>query len=182
MQQRHQPDWPVLVDALSAYGVRYLSGASGDSGASGEPVQMDPLDLLTYLAQSPEPHLRQALAALFLVHPELAPIATQVAGTLPPTSGNVLIGSYVAAVYLQRLWRTRLRRYLGDQPALPPLWVDELGLPAADAHYGKLGLATLEARRSGRAHRRSSAYEQVALHLFGQLQAERAALQPAMAA
>ena len=181
MQQRHQPDWPVLVEALGAYGVRYLSGDTGVSDGS-TTMPMNPQDLLTYLAQSPEPHLRQALAALFLVHPELAPIATQVAGTLPPTSGNVLIGSYVAAVYLQRLWRTRLRRYLGDQPALPPLWVDELGLPAADAHYGKLGLATLEARRSGRAHRRSSAYEQVALHLFGQLQAERAALQPAMAA
>jgi len=182
MQQRHQPDWPVLVDALSAYGVRYLSGASGDSGAAGEPVQMDPLDLLMYLAQSPEPHLRQALAALFLVHPELATIATQAAGTLPPASRDVLIESYVAAIYLQRFWRTRLRRYLGDQPTLPPLWVEDLGLPAADDHYGKLGLTTLEARRSGRAHRRSSAYERVALHLFGQLQAERALFQRATAA
>lgn len=171
-----QSEDDALVEALRAYGVRYLSGSTGQVTES----LLEPQDLIRGLAQSPDPLVRDALAALFLVHPELAPVAEHVAGTLPPGSRAALIDAYAGAVYLQTLWRTRLRRYLGDQPSLPPLWIPELALPEPGDHFGKLGLLALEARRRGRATLPSrSAYELVAKHLFGQLLTERAAAHPA---
>ncbi len=172
-------DGQSLVDALCTFGVRYLTGAS-DEPADGP---MDPLSLITGLASSPEPLLRNTLVALFLTHPELASVAQRAADSLAPRARDALIGAYIGAVYLQRLWRTRLRRFFGDQPSLPPIWIDKLGLPPPDAHFGRLGLAALDARRRGATRFRSgrTEFEQVAHHLFGQLLTERAAATPAAA-
>jgi hypothetical protein len=158
-----EPDSETLVDGLRSYGVRYLSGGA-PLPLSGTP---DPSALIAGLAQSHEPLLRQALAALFLVHPEIAPLAEQTASSLQSPAREALIEAYVAAVYLQTLWRTRLKRHLGDQPPLPPLWLEELGLPPPAEHSGRLGLAALAARRKG------GGFERVAGHLFGQLLAGR---------
>jgi hypothetical protein len=182
-------DQNALVDALRDYGVRYLSGGSSAADAgSGQRRPLDPATLLARLARSPEPRLRQALAALFVVHPELAPIAQDVAATLPAPARDQLIHGYIAAVYLRRLWWTRFRRYLGDQPELPPYWLDELGLPAPEELYGRLGLAALAeldrpggmvGRPAGGRSARLGAYFKVGERLMGQLLAERAATRSA---
>jgi hypothetical protein len=163
----------TLVAALREYGVRYLSGADDSGGASG----IGAADLFRYLACSDEPHLRHAITSVLLVHPELASVAQRCADTLPGPARDVLIEAYVAAVYLRTLWRTRLRRYLGEQPELPPLWVDELRLPDPREHFGQLGLAVLDARRrqSDRLRPGHTPYERVARNLFGQLVGESAA-------
>ena len=171
MPSYHKPalmdmDSDTLVDGLRAYGVRYITGAPPNETTR----PPDPGALIAALAQSPEPLLRQALAALFLVHPELAPVAQRAAETLPPPAREALVEAYVAAVYLQTLWRTRLRRHLGEQPALPPLWIDELGLPGPSELEGRLGLAELHARN------KRGGFERIQDHLFGQLLAERAAV------
>jgi hypothetical protein len=156
-------DSDTLVDALRAYGVRYITG-----GSSVPLIALpDPGALIAGLAQSPEPLLRQSLAALFLVHPELAPLAQEAAESLPAQARETLVEAYVAAVYLQTLWRTRLRRHLGEQPALPRLWIEALGLPMPSEMEGRLGLAALHARNKRAGH------ERVPGHLFGQLLADR---------
>ena len=166
--------WDTLVDGLRAYGVRYLSGgAEAMEQAPGE--LPDPLWLLCSLARSLEPRLRQATVALFLIHPELAEAARRAAASLDGQSRRHLVEAYVAAVYLQRMWRTRLRRYLGEQPLLPPHWTQELGLPDPDERFGKVGLATLAARSGHGPRAPLGPYEKVARLLFGQLRAERAA-------
>jgi hypothetical protein len=137
------------------------------------------------LASSPDARLREAMAALFLVHPELAPLALTAAGRLKMPHRERLVEAYVAAVYLQRLWRTRLRRHLGEQPYLPPYWIKELDVPEPDEMHGRLGLAVLSDRTRRRAgirpgrRNRMGVYESVASHLFGQLLAERAAARAA---
>jgi hypothetical protein len=169
-------EWNTLVAGLRAYGVRYLSGGS-DAADCADARRPDPAQLLSGLARSTEPRLRHAAAALFLVHPELAEAAPGAAAALDTHCRAALVEAYVAAVYLQRLWRSRLRRHLGEQPLLPPLWIDELGLPAPDDRYGKLGLAALtaRARRGGGPGAAMGPYFVVAQHLFGQLLGERAA-------
>ncbi|MGH2350027.1 MAG: hypothetical protein ACRDI2_10465 [Chloroflexota bacterium] len=138
----------------------------------------DLVGVLAGLAQSHDPRVRQALTALFLVRPDLATAAPQAAAALPASARDRLIYAYIAAVYLQRLWWTRWRRYLGDVPLLPPLWIDELALPAPHERFGKAGLVALAARTGGRRGATTpqmGPYLKVGQRLFGQLLAERAA-------
>jgi hypothetical protein len=166
-------EWDTLVHALREWGVRYFTGGHIAPGTAGDPSLRDPVLLMCRLAASPDPRLRESLAALFLVHPELASHAREAATRLGPPHRERLIEAYVAAVYLQRLWRTRLRRHLGQQPELPPYWIEELDLPSADDDFGRIGLAHLgeRSRRTtgqplGRV--RHSSYELVPAHLFAQ--------------
>ncbi len=171
----------VLACALRALGVRYLSGAGdpacGDLDRQDDHQLPDAASLIARLAASPDARLRQALVALFLVHPELAPTARHVADHLPDTTRAELVRHYAGAVYLQRLWHTRLQRFLGTQPRLPPYWIDELGLPPPEEGYGRPGLAALAAgtRRSAAPRDREGIYGRTAHLLFGQLLAERSA-------
>jgi len=73
-----------------------------------------------------------------------------VAQHLTEPTRSELQALYTAAVYLQRLWRTRLGFYLGDFELLPDLYSSELGLPAADERYGKTGLHALAAWQASR--------------------------------
>jgi hypothetical protein len=170
-----QPNEQTLVRALRERGVRYLTAGPRDQADTGDAVPPDvpPEALLEGLAMSPSARLRYTIAPLLLVHPELAPHVEELARRLAPPARDVLVEAYVAAVYLQRAWRTRLRRFLGEQPALPPLWIQELGLPGPEERFGRAGLAALRARRRRGATARHGIYEQVAVNLFGQLVAER---------
>ncbi|HET7767933.1 MAG TPA: hypothetical protein VFN74_04095 [Chloroflexota bacterium] len=161
----------ALVAALREHGVRYFTADPDETQPSHE--TLSPQRLLSELAQADSARVRHAIAALFLVKPELAPLVPEVVEALTDGAKGVLIEAYIAAVYLQRAWRTRLRRYFGEQPELPPLWVDQLGLPSPDERFGRAGLAALHARQRRGATARHGAYEQVALNLFGQLVAER---------
>jgi hypothetical protein len=171
-------DEDALVGALQRYGIRYLSDAPEELSRQ----NVDPAVLIGRLARSDDPRLRHALAALFLTHPELAPVARDVAATLPLAPRKHLVRAYVAAVYLQRLWWTRLQRYLGSFPSLPLLWIDELGLPPPDVRFGKEGLAALNNLEAGFGTGRPRGkganlgpYFKASQHLLGQLIAEHGA-------
>ena len=152
-----------LVAALRVRGVRFLAPSDAQPGA--HPI--NDRDLLACLAGHDHPRLRLALAALFLLHPELA---SQLEGLdLAPAAQTELRTQYTAAACLQRMWSIRLSFYLGDSPLLPDLYSAELGLPPVDAHYGKLCLHTLAARQS---FDQLSAYDGLMDLLFSQLKAE----------
>lgn len=147
-----------LVAALHARGLCYLAPTPhGDE----RPLSDD--ELLVGLAASPDARLRFALAALLLAHPALAERA---AALIQGEAGVVLSEDaraemkkqYLAAMYLQRMWRTRLRMHFGEAPLIPERFTREMGLPPADAMFGELGLRALTERSI---YNDWSAYEQV---------------------
>ncbi|MDW8396851.1 MAG: hypothetical protein RMM31_11480 [Anaerolineae bacterium] len=135
-----------LVAALHARGLCYL--APTPTGSE-RPLSDD--ELLVGLAAAQDARLRFALAGLLLAHPALAERAAALidgsaAIALPDSVRAELKRQYLAAMYLQRMWRTRLRLYLGETPLIPERYTAESGLPAADAMFGELGLRALTAQ------------------------------------
>jgi hypothetical protein len=139
-----------LVAALHARGICYLAPTpQGD-----EPALSD-AELLVGLAASKDGRLRFALAALLLVHPELAGLAAALIETrdasaidkpVPAPVWEELRRQYVAAVYLQRLWHTRLAFRFGEQSPIPDRFTESLDLPKADVMHGEMGLRMLTER------------------------------------
>lgn len=126
-----------LVAALRERGVDYMS----PEDAEGEPVPEEAL--IASLAANEDPRLRQALIALLLLHPHLAPAVQRVRPNLDPPAETELVAHYMAAVYLQRMWHVRLGHYLPRDSNLPDYFSQELGLPSPEAGYGKPGLYAL---------------------------------------
>jgi len=126
-----------LVAALRERGVDYLT----PSEAEGKPVSDEVL--IASLAAHPDARLRQALIALFLLDPGLAPLAPRLRAQMPAPAVVELTAFYMAAVYLQCMWRMQLRRYLGEQSELPDYFSAELGLPPRADEQGKFGLYVL---------------------------------------
>ena len=159
-------DWDTLAAALRARGVDYLAASEGQ----GEPL--DDETLIASLATHDQPRLVQALIALLMLHPELAPLVPALRGRLTPASEVELLAHYMAAVYLQSMWRVRLDHYLPPTPDLPDYFSAELGLPDALDLYGKAGLYALaewhSAHAPGRANHLSE-YEGVAELLLDRL-------------
>lgn len=147
-----------LVAALHARGLCYLAPTPrGDE----RPLSDD--ELIAGLAASPDARLRFALAALLLAHPALAERAAaliqgQVPLALDEAARAEMRKQYLAAMYLQRMWRTRLRMHFGETPLIPERFAREMGLPPADAMFGELGLRALTERS---AYNDWSSYEQV---------------------
>ena len=158
-------EYEALVAALSIRGVRFL--APSDARPGPEPI--GDLDLIACLASHDHPRLRLALAALFIVHPELAGQLETL--TLSPAVATELRTQYTAAACLQRMWSIRLSFYLGEFQLLPDLYSATLGLPPVDAHFGKLCLHTLAARQP---FDQLPAYDGLMSLLFSQLKAEAA--------
>ena len=113
--------------------------APGD--AAGPPIADDAL--LARLAAHDDPRLRQALIAVFLLKPQLAPLALKLRASLPANAETELIAQYTAAVYLQQMWRVQLERYLPSFQFLPDYFSGEFGLPGPEDGYGKPGLYAL---------------------------------------
>ena len=126
----------------------------------GDEPHLTDRELIVGLAASRDGRLRFALAGLFLRHPEVADIAADMlesrivdrAGAtvrrrtsliVPPAAWDELRRQYVAAMYLQRMWRTRLRLAHGPSPLIPERFTAELGLPPADDMNGERGLRML---------------------------------------
>ncbi|MCL4504448.1 MAG: hypothetical protein M1434_08650 [Chloroflexi bacterium] len=127
-----------LVAGLHARGVCYLTPSpSGDEKALGDS------ELIAGIAAAEDARLRFALAGLFLVRPDLAACAVGVDATLRGAARDELRKQYVAAMYLQRLWRTHLRLQFGDTPLIPEHFTSELGLPGPEQMHGELGLRML---------------------------------------
>ena len=143
-------DWDTLVAALRTRGVDYLA----PSDAQGR--LLDDETLLASLAAHDNPRLVQALIALLMRHPELAPLVPPLRAQLPPAAQVELLVHYMAAVYLQSMWRVRLDHYLPPTPDLPDYFSAELGLPDALDLYGKAGLYALAEWHSGHAPGRAN--------------------------
>lgn len=128
-----------LVAGLHARGVCYLAPTpSGDE----RPVTDE--ELLLGLAEAKDARLRFSLAALLLRHPMLSVTVEQLcAEPLQARALGELRKQYLAAMYLQRLWRTRLRLAFGDSPLIPERFTAELRLPAPGVMHGELGLRRL---------------------------------------
>jgi hypothetical protein len=135
----------TLVAALHHRGICYLAPSpSGD-----EPVLSD-AEMLVGLAGSRDGRLRFATAGLLLVHPELAQTAEHLVAshdlpgvTVPDAAWVELRKQYIAAVYLQRMWRTRLQQTFGPLQDIPERYTTELNLPPAAAMHGEYGLRML---------------------------------------
>lgn len=117
-------------------------------------------ELIVGLAGSRDGRLRFALAGLLLRHPQMAETAARLVaarklhthGTttrhgkpleVPDVVWDEIRRQYVAALYLQRLWRTRLRMAFGDSPLIAERFTRELGLPSPDDLHGEHGLRAL---------------------------------------
>ena len=96
------------------------------------------------LAEAKDARVRFALVGLLLVHPELAGTLIELAEATdtPESARQALQKQYRAAMYLQRMWRTKLRLALGETPLIPEHFVAGGG-PAANDMHGKLGLQRL---------------------------------------
>lgn len=102
------------------------------------------------LAAHKDPRLHVALVAPFLRHPEWGPQGPHWVERLEPQVALELKTWYTAAVYLQRLWWTRLSLYLGDRPLLPDWFSQELRLSPTAERHGKRGLYTSAYRHAQR--------------------------------
>lgn len=128
-----------LVTQLREQGVTYL--APSDGVISGDPLPMEAL--VSAVLRQADTRLHLALIPLFLRNPALANCVADLVEELEPATARELQTLYMAAVYLQRHWRSRLGFYLNANELLPDLFSETLGLPAADERFGKLGLHTL---------------------------------------
>lgn len=174
MENHHWTDEDEsLLGELWEHGVHYLSGAR-DARDSAKGIA--PSDLVLRLATHPHPRMRHSLIALLLFHPEWSVDLPQQIVHAPQDQQRRFRVLYTAAVYLQRLWWSRLRMYLGTFPRIPDLYSQELDLPSAEERHGKVGLHALadqETRRSGLPLNYLSSYEKVMQNVFGQLEAEK---------
>jgi len=167
----------TLVAALRDRGVDYL--APSDAKLE-QPV--DDETLLASLATHGDPRLRQALIALLLLQPQLASLVPRVQKQLASSALQELKAFYMAAVYLQTMWRIRLGYSLKFFADLPDYFSAELNLPKAEELYGKAGLYTLadwHASQSPFRFNHLSAYEGVADLLFQSLELKTHRYEPA---
>jgi len=167
------------VAALRENGIRFL--ANGVQ-APGESIALTPAALIAGLVRDPDPRLHLALTSLFLLHPDWSAFVPDVEAKLEGSARCELQARYMAAVYLQRYWRTRLESHLGQFAMLPDLYSRELGLASPSQRYGKIGLLELadwHARHSSFPFNRLASYHKSANLLFGQWQAEARLNEPA---
>ncbi len=158
-----------LVSALRGQGIRFLAG--GDESV----IEMPPPDLIGALAEHRDARLHLAMTSLFLLHSEWGALVPNIIEALPGKARIELRARYMAAVYLQRMWRTRLGYYLGEFSALPDYFSAALGLPPADERFGKPGLHALaewHALQSEFPYNHLASYEKALELLIGQLKAE----------
>jgi hypothetical protein len=165
-------DREALVGRLRELGLRFLAPSDADVGdLSGLPVR----ELIARLVVHSDARLRFALIPLFILHPEWVLEVQSVLQQLTEPARSELQALYTAAVYLQRLWRTRLGFYLGDFEALPDLYSGVLGLPPASERHGKTGLYALAAWHASRSpypFNRLASYNKMMDLLFEQLKTE----------
>ena len=129
----------ALVAALRDHGISYLAPSDGDL----DEALSSPVPLLTALLRQTDARLQLAIVPLFLRHPTLAESVPALASRLDPSLSLDLQTLYMAAVYLQRHWQSRLGIYLEDMALLPDLFSRQLNLPPPEERFGKTGLYEL---------------------------------------
>ena len=158
----------TLVAELRERGVAYLAPSDA---LSVDPPPSDGALILALLEQS-DARLRMGLVPLFIRHPALAADVERLAAGIDPALRLELQTCYQAAVYLQRLWRSRLGFYLDTSVLLPDLFSAKMGLPLADERHGKVGLYDLAdawQARSRYPFDRLAEMNKTIEHFFGQL-------------
>ncbi len=173
-----EDDRESLVAQLHELGVRYLTPSAARVD---EAQRLTRGGLIARLAAHPDPRLRRALIALFILHPEAADKAHDLALTLDAPARVELIAHYLAAVYLQRMWQTRLGFY---RPIclLPDLFSAQQGLPSPAERFGQTGLRALahwHAAQTMLPYNYLASYEAVMNLLFEQLKQESTQHEPA---
>ena len=128
-----------LVAALRDRGISYL--APSDAVAREAPESHE--KLLRALLHQDDSRLRLAIIPLLLRHPGISASVPDLAVSLDEVASLELQTLYMAAVYLQRNWRSRLSIYLDEMTLLPDLFSHQMGLPLADERFGKTGLVEL---------------------------------------
>lgn len=113
-----------LASALHILGVNFILGGTNTDGS----IHQEPSLLIAALATSREARLRLALIPLFLDHPEFAADVQKAAQTLGRDARLVLQCYYMAAVFQQQKYQTRLNVLIGEKPLLPDLFSRELEL------------------------------------------------------
>lgn len=129
----------TLVAELRKRGITYL--APSDAVATVTIPSDDAL--LVALLKQPDARLQLALVPLLIRHTELASCVLLLVNQIEHKLRIELQTFYMAAVYLQRLWKTRLGFYLDSTAPLPDLFSQQLGLPSAEERFGKNGLYDL---------------------------------------
>lgn len=137
-----------LLAELYARGIEYLSGGYDANTAINAAPRLLDADLLRHLAMSPEARIRNAMIALFLLHPEIGQAIPTALHASDLTTQDNLITLALAAYYLQHLWRTRLVLALGSETSMPDdlitPFIQERNLPSPDELHGELGLRCLQ--------------------------------------
>ncbi|MYC93840.1 MAG: hypothetical protein F4X14_02620 [Caldilineaceae bacterium SB0661_bin_32] len=128
-----------LVAALRDRGISYL--APSDAVAREAPES--DAKLLCALLHQEDSRMRLAIVPLLLRHPEISASVPDLAVRLDKAALLELQTLYMAAVYLQRNWRSRLSIYLDEVTLLPDLFSQQMGLPLPEERFGKLGLVEL---------------------------------------
>ena len=117
-----------LANALHMLGINFIMGGSNDS----EALHRDPKRMIAALADSKEARLRLSLIPLFLEHPEFSSHVREVVHTLPPRTRLILQCYYSAAVWLQRVHRSKLTTFTGEKQTLPEQFSRDLNLQITD--------------------------------------------------
>jgi hypothetical protein len=129
----------TLVAELKTRGITFLA----PSDARSTEIIASDEDLMVALLDQSDARLHLALVTLFIRQPHLADCVPALVKKISPSQALELQTLYMAAVYLQRLWQTRLGLYLGHFSLLPDLYSHQLNLPPADERFGKAGLHAL---------------------------------------
>jgi hypothetical protein len=156
----------ALVAALRRQGIGFLQPLDAAPG----PAELDAPTLIACLAAHPDARLRHALAMLFLRRPELAVAVPGVARHLDPAAARELRVQYTAAVYLQSMWRTRLRLLLPEASELRDWFSAEMALPPPSERFGRVGLAALAEQSP---YNLLASFEAMIEQLFDQLEREQ---------
>ena len=159
-----------LASALNRLGIEFLLLDL----IQDEEMQVSPEELITGLSCSSEARLRLALIPLFLQHSRLASLMPTVIKKLPRNAQVTLQCYYCAAFYLQQKYARRLENLFGEQDALPPLFLEQIGLSLdGDTDANLRALAREQQIISGRLINWYGTYEHAAQRLL--VHQERAA-------
>lgn len=152
-----------LADALCRLGVEFLLPAQNQSLV----FSVLPEDLIAGLSCSSEARLRLALIPLFLQHPHLASLIPAIIKKLPRPAQITLQCYFCAAFYLQQKYSRQLGKLPGAQAELPPLFLEQMGLPfEGDADANLIALGREHQLLSGRLINWYGTYEHAAQRLL----------------
>jgi hypothetical protein len=160
----------TLVAELERVGVHYLTRRS--NGQRVEPLS--PEILLVQLVRQPSSRVRNAIIALFLVHPEYKQVVPIVLHRLRGASRSKFKTLYTAAVFLQRLYAAQLRSLCpGHWAVLPDIYSGELIGEITNSPQKNLELlGQAYQTRTGEVANWSGTFDDVARHLLRQLELE----------